>query len=206
MPKRTLTVMTLAVILTLVTVVPAMAMNDQGNPTREASASNTSTTVKATSRKLAAEKVNATTIRRLRKKTLMYVKATRHRQRVMGVPQSRTPWRELASVDVQSLRQEVNRARKQNWRVLQKYRQPPLLHAWLCIHHYEGAWNDPGSPYWGGLQMDLSFQTMYGGWLLRHKGTADNWTPMEQIWVAVRAWRVKGFSPWPNTASYCGLL
>ena len=33
--------------------------------------------------------------------------------------------------------------------------------------------------------MDLSFQQTYGGWLLRHKGTADHWSPLEQIWVAV---------------------
>ena len=38
--------------------------------------------------------------------------------------------------------------------------------------------------------MDLSFQQTYGGWLLRHKGTADHWSPLEQIWVAVRASRV----------------
>ena len=53
--------------------------------------------------------------------------------------------------------------------------------------------------------MDLSFQEEYGGWLLRTKGTADRWTPLEQIWVAVRAWRSRGFSPWPTTARECGL-
>jgi hypothetical protein len=82
---------------------------------------------------------------------------------------------------------------------------PPALNAWLCIHRYEGSWTDSGSPYWGGLQMDLSFQETYGGWLLRHKGTADHWSPLEQIWVAVRAARVRGFSPWPNTANFCGV-
>jgi len=81
---------------------------------------------------------------------------------------------------------------------------PPNLRNWLCIHHYEGSWMDSGSPYWGGLQMNLSFQQTYGGWLLRHKGTADHWSPLEQIWVAVRASHSRGFSPWP-TASDCGL-
>jgi hypothetical protein len=81
---------------------------------------------------------------------------------------------------------------------------PPYFRAWLCIHHYEGSWADSSSPYWGGLQMDLSFQQTYGGWLLRHKGTADHWSPLEQIWVAVRAARSRGFSPWPSTARYCG--
>jgi hypothetical protein len=93
-------------------------------------------------------------------------------------------------------------ARRTWWRAT----HPPDLSGWLCIHRYEGSWADPGSPYWGGLQMDLSFQETYGGWLLRHKGTADHWSPLEQIWVGVRAARVRGFSPWPNTARYCGLM
>lgn len=84
-------------------------------------------------------------------------------------------------------------------------KHPPYLRDWLCIHRYEGSWADPGSPYWGGLQMDLSFQQTYGGWLLSHKGTADHWSALEQIWVAVRASRSRGFSPWPNTARDCGV-
>jgi hypothetical protein len=82
---------------------------------------------------------------------------------------------------------------------------PPELRGWNCIHQYEGSWTDSGGPYYGGLQMDLSFQATYGGWLLRHRGTADHWSPLEQIWAAVRAWRVRGFSPWPSTAHYCGM-
>jgi hypothetical protein len=84
---------------------------------------------------------------------------------------------------------------------------PPRLSAWLCIHRYEGSWTDPNPPYFGGLQMDLGFQRTYGRELLRRKGTADNWTPLEQIWVAERAYRSgRGFYPWPNTARYCGLI
>jgi hypothetical protein len=83
---------------------------------------------------------------------------------------------------------------------------PPHYSDWLCIHRYEGAWNDSGSPYWGGLQMDIEFQASYGNGLLSSKGTADHWTPLEQMWAAERAWRVRGFNPWPNTARYCGLL
>jgi hypothetical protein len=81
---------------------------------------------------------------------------------------------------------------------------PPQLRGWICIHQYEGSWTDSGGPYYGGLQMDLSFQATYGGWLLRHRGTADHWSSLEQIWTAVRAWRVRGYSPWP-TAHYCGM-
>ena len=82
---------------------------------------------------------------------------------------------------------------------------PPNFSAWNCIHHYEGSWDDPNAPYWGGLQMDYSFQAAYGAWLLKHHGTADHWTPLEQIWAAVRAWRHRGFEPWSNTAHICGV-
>jgi len=84
---------------------------------------------------------------------------------------------------------------------------PPHRRQWLCIHHFEGAWNDPNPPYYGGLQMDLSFQRAYGGGLLSRKGTANNWTPLEQMWAAERAHRAgRGFFPWPNTARDCGLI
>jgi hypothetical protein len=84
---------------------------------------------------------------------------------------------------------------------------PPHEREWLCIHRYEGRWDDPGAPYYGGLQMDLQFQRTYGLELLRRKGTADHWTPLEQMWVAERAYRSgRGFFPWPNTARYCGLI
>jgi hypothetical protein len=91
--------------------------------------------------------------------------------------------------------------------VLRQAANPPHESAWRCIHAYEGAWTDSGSPYYGGLQMDLGFQRHYGGYLLRLKGTADNWTPLEQMWVAARAHGSgRGFYPWPNTARACGLI
>ena len=95
-----------------------------------------------------------------------------------------------------------HRAHQAWWRA----NHPPELRDWLCIHRYEGSWSDSGGPYWGGLQMDLSFQRTYGAWLLRHEGTADRWSPLEQIWAAVRASHSRGFSPWPNTARYCGAI
>jgi hypothetical protein len=78
--------------------------------------------------------------------------------------------------------------------------------AWMCIHRHEGSWSDPGAPYYGGLQMDTAFQRAYGGYLLATKGTANTWTPLEQVAVAERAYRTRGFAPWPNTARACGLL
>jgi hypothetical protein len=83
---------------------------------------------------------------------------------------------------------------------------PPHKFQWLCIHRYEGSWRDANAPYYGGLQMDIEFQRTYGTGLLRAKGTADHWTPIEQMWVAERAFKTRGFWPWPNTARFCGLL
>ena len=89
---------------------------------------------------------------------------------------------------------------------------PPHRGAWLCIHRYERSpaqgWSTrTGNGYYGGLQMDISFQRKYGPELLRRKGTADRWTAVEQMWVAERAHRSgRGFYPWPNTARYCGLI
>jgi hypothetical protein len=84
---------------------------------------------------------------------------------------------------------------------------PPHKADWLCIHRYEASWTDGGGPYFGGLQMDLSFQQHYGSALLARKGTAEHWTPLEQMWVAERALRSgRGFYPWPSTARFCGLI
>jgi hypothetical protein len=92
-------------------------------------------------------------------------------------------------------------------RTRSRAKHPPRHEAWLCIHRYEGAWRDPGAPYYGGLQMDLAFQRAYGWRLLPRKGTANHWTPLEQMWTAERAYRAgRGFYPWPTTARRCGLL
>jgi len=129
---------------------------------------------------------------------------TRHWLTVMHGRPPASVSRTLAARSVARLRQLARSWRHRAHTAWVQAKHPPELQNWLCIHRYEGSWADPGSPYWGGLQMDLSFQATYGGWLLRHKGTADHWSPLEQIWVAVRAARTRGFSPWPNTARYCG--
>jgi hypothetical protein len=133
-------------------------------------------------------------IRKFRRKTWYW-------QGVMGLRRTRTlaaegeplqrlfAWRRLAA---------------QTW---QRAKNPPHRREWLCIHHYEGAWRDPNPPYYGGLQMDVQFQRTYGAAVFRRKGTADHWTPLEQMWTAERAHRSgRGFYPWPNTARYCGLI
>lgn len=79
--------------------------------------------------------------------------------------------------------------------------------AFACIHRYEGAWNDPGGPYYGGLQMDLAFQATYGHEYLHRWGTADHWPVWAQLAAAARARDSgRGYTPWPNSARVCGLL
>ncbi len=99
------------------------------------------------------------------------------------------------------------------WRArLEKVRRraynPPYHRAWLCIHRYEGPWNaNTGNGYYGGLQMDRTFQRQYAPRFLRRQGLAHRWKPIEQIWVAERARRSgRGFYPWPNAARMCGLI
>ena len=88
----------------------------------------------------------------------------------------------------------------------------PHKSEWLCIHRYErdprqGWATRTGNGYYGGLQMDISFQRTYGPDVYRRKGTANNWSALEQMWVAERAYAAgRGFYPWPNTARSCGLI
>lgn len=85
--------------------------------------------------------------------------------------------------------------------------RPPHRRGWLCIHRFEGSWQDGSDPYWGGLQMDRGFMSHYAPRQLLRRGWANRWTPLEQMWVAERAHRSgRGFGPWPNTARSCGLF
>jgi hypothetical protein len=145
----------------------------------------------------------------------VWQRRTWHWQRVMGRPRSPT---------TNSARRATSRDyklwvlrfwRRRAGRVWQQAKRPPHRAQWLCIHRYEGPWRatpggrgalNSGGPYYGGLQMDLEFQRTYGRFLLRKKGTADRWSPLEQMWVAERAHRTRGFYPWPNTARWCGLI
>jgi hypothetical protein len=134
-------------------------------------------------------------------------RSTWHMQRVMG--HRRFPYGNSARrSDNPNYHRWVRDLWHQRWKgVRRSFASPPQLRGWLCIHRYEARWNDRSPPYYGGLQMDLSFQRRYGAYLLRHRGTADRWTPLEQIWVAERARRSgRGFWPWLNTARLCGLL
>lgn len=128
-------------------------------------------------------------------------------QRVMGKPLTRVLRRERTVRSPEYVLRLRDRWKARAERARKRAHRPPHLRAWRCIHRYEGPWDDPNAPYYGGLQMDLSFQRTYGRRLLRTKGTADHWTPLEQIWVAEKALRAgRGFYPWPTTARRCGLI
>jgi hypothetical protein len=111
------------------------------------------------------------------------------------------------------LRREAGYWRRVHRRLQRIARTPwsqriPRWDAFMCIHRHEGPWTArTGNGYYGGLQMDLSFQRTYGADFLARWGTADRWPPAAQIVVADRAYRSgRGFTPWPNTARACGLL
>ena len=163
------------------------------------SVGDTSTTTTAASTDNTQAKRSAASAQRLIDR---YRRSTWHWQRVMGTPLTLTLRRPPAWVDARiAVWKRV--ATQTKWRAL----HPPHMREWLCIHRFEAAWNDPNAPYYGGLQMDLGFQRTYGARLLARKGTADRWTPVEQMWVAERALRAgRGFSAWPNTARVCGLV
>jgi hypothetical protein len=83
-----------------------------------------------------------------------------------------------------------------------------LYDSFMCIHRFEGAWDsNTGNGYYGGLQLDLTFQTRSGSEFLGRWGTADNWPVWAQLQAAARAYQAgRGFDPWPNTARFCGLV
>ena len=116
------------------------------------------------------------------------------------------------------IRREVRRAER-NERIYKRQRHATrralysspvgghwIERAFLCIHQHEGSWRAAtGNGYYGGLQMDRSFQRAYGSEYLAAYGPANNWPQSVQIAVAIKAYLSRGFGPWPNTRRMCGL-
>ena len=142
------------------------------------------------------------------RKTAVYRRATWHWESVMGVPRTRPARKQPRTLALAYRRWVLELWQHRAARAWRRAISPPHKTDWLCIHRYEAGWHaNTGNGYYGGLQMDISFQRRYGWNLLRRKGTADRWTPLEQMWVAEHAHRSgRGFYPWPNTARYCGLI
>jgi hypothetical protein len=155
---------------------------------------------------LGVEPASASPDRYLVSQINLYRRKTWHWQRLIGEPPIPAAGSELdPSHAYRRWVRDLWRQRAAEARLRASH--PPHERDWLCIHGHEGAWTDPAAPYYGGLQMDIEFQREWGPDLLARKGTADNWTPLEQMWVAERARRSGlGFTPWPNTARACGLL
>ncbi len=89
-------------------------------------------------------------------------------------------------------------------------RRRPVLENLLCIHGYEGSWDavsDTVPTYYGGMQMDATFEAAYGPDVLAYRGGAhaNLWPKHDQLMVAYRGYRVRGYTPWPAAAAACGL-
>jgi hypothetical protein len=179
----------------------AIAARGETGTTPEPAPTSTTSTTATTSTESAAAAPDVVA-RQLQRILDTYRRKVWHWQHVMGHRVTRT---------LQDPPNEL-RARIQVWqgvarRTWVRAQHPPHAAAWRCLQRYEGSWSDAGGPYYGGLQMDLTFQQRYGAYLLHRKGTANHWTPLEQMWVAERALRAgRGFYPWPNTGRICGLL
>lgn len=182
-----------ALVVALAVVVVASALAAASVPTQRATPTRTATVVAAKVERNLVRWVNPRRVRRLRGAVWRW-------QTVMGVRRA-TFAAELRTS--RALRFWVREAR----RVRRVAAHPPHMLGWLCIQRYEGSWQDSGDPYWGGLQMDRGFMESYAPRTLLRRGWADQWTPLEQMWVAERAHRSgRGFWPWPSTARSCGLL
>lgn len=132
-------------------------------------------------------------------------------QRLMGKRRTHTSFSARVSRDPAYRRWVLRLWTKRAVRARRTARELPNLHKWLCVFRHErhpkqGWRTRTENGYYGGLQMDMAFQRRHARWLLRRKGTANRWTPVEQIWVAERGRRVQGWGAWPNTARRCGLL
>jgi hypothetical protein len=90
---------------------------------------------------------------------------------------------------------------------LELRRRAPVYAALACIHSYEGSWwaYSPAGPYYGGYQMDPSFERAYGADYLSIWGDASSWPVPMQTAAAYRATLAVGYTPWPNSAAACGL-
>lgn len=193
----------LALVSSLALIVPVEVARAQSGSAATAPAP----TGTETDRRTAPPPAHRARVNALRRQIRSHRATTWHWQRVMGKRRTPTTYGERRTTSVNSLSWMRDLWRSRATAVRWSASRVPHRGAWLCIHRYEGHWNDPHLPYYGGLQMDLAFQRAYGGYLLRTKGTANRWTPLEQMWTAEKAHRSgRGFYPWPNTARLCGLL
>jgi hypothetical protein len=117
--------------------------------------------------------------------------------------------RERYTVNVPTLEAMDARWHRRSHRYkLRLIKRAPVYAALACIHSYEGAWDAYSSagPYYGGYQMDPTFEATYGPGYVQLWGDASSWPAAMQTAAAYHATRVVGYTPWPNSAALCGLL
>lgn len=171
---------------------------------------------------------NEAAMRYLSHKIRRFQKQAWYWQELTNQPWARGPKRALATASIQRAQELVRYWQLHAARAWMRARHVPYKAQWLCIHSYEGSWQDGSYPYWGGLQMDRTFMATYGADVVRHYGgvlkrapdplhggqvtlqafggEANYWSRLEQMWVAERARVKRGFYPWPKTARMCGLI
>lgn len=109
-------------------------------------------------------------------------------------------------------RSAAARKAHERWVAEQRRLRRLLYEKWRCIHEHEGAWDaiNPAG-YYGGLQMDIGFQSTYGSEFMARWGYAHRWPVWAQLTAAERAYHGygphegRGFGPWPNTRRMCGI-
>lgn len=153
----------------------------------------------------------AQAIRSLTARASFYRSKTWYLEQVMGVPLTRHVPAPRSVSSARAAHETLGFWRRQAASTWKRFSDPPNYSNWLCIQRNETAppypaWKTAsGNGYFGGVQMDRTFMRHYGAFLLRLKGTANNWTKLEQIWVAERGRRVQGWGAWPRSSHACGL-
>lgn len=148
---------------------------------------------------------------RLSSETASLKQKTHHWQAVMRITQSRPVPAPPKTSKLEKAQFRYRVWSKRAATTWQRYSHPPNRENWNCIQRHETAPPFPawrtrsGNGYYGGVQMDMTFQRTHGEYLLEKKGTADHWTVLEQIWVAEHGREVQGWGAWPNTSRMCGL-
>lgn len=153
----------------------------------------------------------AQTVQALTARATFYRNKTWYYEQVMGVALTRSAPTARSVSGIAGAAGSVAVWRRRAAAAWRKFSHPPNYRNWLCIQRHETAppfpgWKtDSGNTYYGGVQMDMTFMRNYGAFLLNLKGTSNNWTKLEQIWVAEKGRRVQGWGAWPRSSVACGL-
>jgi hypothetical protein len=182
-------------------------------PTAGVSPASSTDSAEADRKKAAAERKLKGQIRTLKSKIRANRRATWRWQDLSLKRRTATRYQERYWNDLQKLKRLAGQWHRRLLRARYIALHPANRWAWACIHRHEagpevGGWRaHTGNGYYGGLQMDKTFQRMYGRRLLAMMGTANKWPWFSQMHAAERARRKgRGYYPWPRTARACHLI